>query len=132
MLPTSVQERLQREKMIWFTTVRPDGRPHNLPVWFLWEGESILLFSKPKARKIQNIRHNQQVMLALDNTHDGQSVIALEGKAELLKPQEVGQAIETYGAKYRDGLQAIGVTATQFTMLYAQPVRVHLQRLLRE
>jgi len=39
-----VDQRLREEPMIWFTTVRADGRPHTVPVWFWWDGSS--LYSK--------------------------------------------------------------------------------------
>ena len=29
-------QRLSAEPVIWLGTVRPDGRPHNVPVWFAW------------------------------------------------------------------------------------------------
>jgi PPOX class probable F420-dependent enzyme len=58
-------ERLQNDIIIWLSTVRPDGRPHLVPVWFLWDGQTILIFSKPD-QKIRNLRQNPAVMLGLD------------------------------------------------------------------
>jgi PPOX class probable F420-dependent enzyme len=123
-LQPHVQERLRSDKMIWLTSVRPDGRPHNIPVWFLWEGATILLFSKSNAQKVRNLQQNRSVTLALDNTSDGQDVVVLEGTAELLGRGEGREGLQAYGEKYRAGLQGIGVTAEQFTMLYAQAIRV--------
>ena len=37
------RQRLDEELIAWMTTVRPDGRPQTLPVWFLVEGEEILV-----------------------------------------------------------------------------------------
>jgi PPOX class probable F420-dependent enzyme len=117
--------------MIWLTTVRPDGRPHTVPVWFFWEGETVLIFSKPDTQKIRNLRQNRFVSLALDNTQDGHDVIILEGTTELLKQGEGREALPAYGEKYHDGLQRIGVSAEQFAMFYSQPIRVTIARLLK-
>jgi len=64
-------ERLRKDPIIWLSSVRPDGRPHLVPVWFLWYGETILIFSQPNAQKIRNLRQNTNVILALDDTKDG-------------------------------------------------------------
>jgi nitroimidazol reductase NimA-like FMN-containing flavoprotein (pyridoxamine 5'-phosphate oxidase superfamily) len=52
-----IAERLQKEPLIWLSTVRPDQRPHLVPVGFLWENnEEILIISKPENQKIRNMR----------------------------------------------------------------------------
>ena len=45
--------------------MRADGRPHLVPVWFLWDGETLLIFSEPEKQKVRNLRANGQVSLAL-------------------------------------------------------------------
>src|SRR5258708_10577386 len=96
-LQPRVEERLRSDEMVWLTTVRPDGRPHNIPVWFLWESATILIFSKPNSQKIRNLLQNQSVTLALDDTKKG--VVILEGTSELLG-RGVGCArLQTYCEK---------------------------------
>src|SRR6266699_497224 len=77
-----VDERLRREPIIWLSTVRPDGRPHIVPVWFLWDGAAILIFSQPNNQKIRNLRHNPNVALALEAVNQGDDVVLIEGRAE--------------------------------------------------
>jgi hypothetical protein len=36
-----IDQRLYSDHMIWLSTVRSDGRPHTVPVWFLWDGKTI-------------------------------------------------------------------------------------------
>ena len=61
-----IDERLRAELMMWLSTVQPDGRPHLVPVWFLWDGRTILIFSRPNQQKLRNLRHNPNVVVALD------------------------------------------------------------------
>ena len=129
-LQPHVEERLRSDRMVWLTTVRPNGRPHTIPVWFIWENATILIFSKVKTQKVRNLHQNHSVMLALDDTKNGRDVVILEGTAELLERGEGHDALEAYSEKYREGLQRIGVTAEQFTMLYSQPIRVTPIRLI--
>jgi PPOX class probable F420-dependent enzyme len=125
-----VEERLRSDEMAWLITVRPAGRPHSVPVWFLWEGVTLLIFSKPNTQKIRNLRQNQYATVTLDDTKGGQDVVILEGTAVLLERGEGREALQAYGQKYREGLQRIGVTAEQFTMLYSQPIRITPARLI--
>jgi hypothetical protein len=32
---------LRALRSIWISTTRPDGRPHAVPVWFVWDGASL-------------------------------------------------------------------------------------------
>ena len=123
-----IEEWLRSNEMVWLTTVRSDGRPHSVPVWFLWDGATVLIWSKPNTQKIRNLRQNHSVTLAFDDTKKG--VVILEGTAELLGRGDGSVTLQAYGEKYREGLQRIGVTAEQFTMLYSQPIRVTPVRLV--
>ncbi|GCE13701.1 TIGR03667 family PPOX class F420-dependent oxidoreductase [Tengunoibacter tsumagoiensis] len=125
-----VTERLRSDEIAWLNTVRPDGRPHSIPVWFLWEEESILIFSKPDNQKIRNLRQNHFVTLTLDNTRGGGDVVILEGTAELLEVGAANASIPTYNEKYSDGLKRIGVSPENFTKLYSQPIRIAITRLV--
>jgi PPOX class probable F420-dependent enzyme len=129
-LQPHVEERLRSDRMVWLTTVRPNGRPHTIPVWFLWEHATILIFSQVKTQKVRNLHQNHAVMLALDDTKNGRDVVILEGTAELLERGEGREVLEAYSEKYREGLQHIGITAEQFTLLYSQPIRVTPVRLI--
>jgi len=127
-LQSHVEERLCSDEMVWLSTVRPDGRPHSIPVWFLWEIATLLIFSQPNTQKIRNLRKNPSVTLALDDTKKG--VVILEGTAELLGQGDASVTLQAYGEKYREGLRRIGRTAKEFTMLYSQPIRVTPVRLI--
>ena len=63
-----VEARLRSNLMAWLTTVRPDGQPVSVPVWFLVrEDESILVYSQPGKGKLRNIAQNPKVSLGLDS-----------------------------------------------------------------
>jgi PPOX class probable F420-dependent enzyme len=84
-LDAHVEQRLHTDWWVWLITVRPDGRPHVVPVGFFWDGQTVLIFSEPNRQKLRNVRHNPHVMLALDGTGKmGDDVVVVEGTAELL------------------------------------------------
>src|SRR5689334_20575453 len=74
---------LEQEPIVWMSTVRPNGRPHLVPIWFWWDGEALLIFSKPNAQKVRNLRFCPDVMLALGDAEEDFDVGLLHGIAEL-------------------------------------------------
>ncbi len=125
-----VDERLRKNLIIWLSSVRPDGRPHLVPVWFLWDGKNILIFSQPNTQKIRNLRQNTNVILALDDTKDGEDVVMLEGKAEFLNDPAVNPTLPAYAAKYNSELKSMGYTAEAMAAEYAQAIRITPTRFL--
>ena len=47
MLTPETTQRLQTEANIWLATVRPDGQPHLVPLWFAWHEGQIFLCTRP-------------------------------------------------------------------------------------
>lgn len=123
-----VNERLRDEVIIWLGTVRPDGRPHLVPVWFLWEPDtsSVLIFSKPDY-KIRNLKANPNVALAL-NSVSGDDVVVLEGAATLLDPAETNTANPAYVKKYAPKLKEFGWTGESMAQSYSQPIRIQVAK----
>lgn len=119
-----IDQRLRSDPIIWLSTVRRDGRPHTVPVWFLWDGSTILIFSQPDNLKIRNLRNNPNVSLALDDTDDGSDVAAVEGKAELLAEPSLNLNIPAYFEKYGTSIQDMGQTPESMAKVYSQPIRI--------
>jgi PPOX class probable F420-dependent enzyme len=121
---------LDAEPVVWLSTVRPDGTPHLVPIWFSWDGASILIASKPHARKVQNLLTNPKVMLALGEPEDDFDVGLLEGVAEVLDASAAEALPASHLRKYRDQMAAIGLTREEFLATYSLVIRVRPTRFL--
>ena len=75
---------LETEPVIWLSTTSADGAPYLVPTWFVWDGEAIVIRSKPHARKVRNLSHDPRTMLALGDAEDDFDVGLVRGRAELL------------------------------------------------
>ena len=127
---TRIDRLLRDEPVVWLSSVRPDGRPHLVPIWFSWDGREILIASKPSAQKIRNIRANPMVMLALGEAEDDFDVGLLEGVAELLDAPANAVLPASHLAKYRRQMAGIGLSPDEFVATYSQVIRIVPTRFL--
>jgi PPOX class probable F420-dependent enzyme len=95
-----VDHRLRTEPIIWLTTASASGRPHMVPMWFLWDGRSVLLFSLPNTRKLRNIAANSAIVLALEAADQGYDVVIIEGRATFIDDPLISGAMPAFVEKY--------------------------------
>jgi PPOX class probable F420-dependent enzyme len=95
-----------------------------VPVWFLWDGETFLIFSQPGNLKIRNVQRNPHITLALDGTKQGGDVVTVEGEAELLSEPSHNMRVPAFGEKYASLLKAMGADPERMVEDYSQPIRI--------
>ena len=119
-----VEERLAREVVMWLTTVRSDGQPQTSPVWFVWDGQSFLIYSIPRSQKVPNIRANPKVSLNLDGDGMGGGIVTIEGEARIDDGAPKAHEVETYADKYRQLIKEMGAEPEPFAKEYSTAIRV--------
>lgn len=124
-----VLHRLQSEQVIWLTTVSGSGAPQPSPVWFLWQDDSILIFSQPGAPKVRAIRRNPHVSLNFNSNPFGGDVVILSGMAMLDDGGLRADEIPAYIEKYREGLVDLGMSPEAFAADYRQAIVTRPTRL---
>jgi PPOX class probable F420-dependent enzyme len=115
--------RLRGEEIAWLTTVRPDGQPQTVPVWFLWDGERFLIYSRPGARKLRNIEANPKVNLNLNSNGTGGDVVRAECAAEVLADAPPVTEVGPYLEKYREAIGRIGFDPEGFARAYSVTIQ---------
>jgi PPOX class probable F420-dependent enzyme len=118
------ERRLRDDTIAWLTTVRPSGQPDTVPVWFLWDGATVLIYSRPEQNKERNIAGNPRVSVVLDNTQGGGEVVRIEGRAEVVAGAPLASDVPDYVAKYAAHIQRIGFAADSFAGAYTTAIRV--------
>jgi PPOX class probable F420-dependent enzyme len=121
--------RLQEDRLIWLTSVRPNGLPEPSPVWFLWEDDSVLIYSRPNTQKLRDIAANPRVALNFDGDGQGGDIVILTGRAEIVADAPAADQVAAYVAKYGWGFERINMTAADFARAYSVAIRVHPTRL---
>ncbi len=120
-----VKLHLDEEYFIWFTTVGADLTPQPRPVWFIWEEDAFLIFSKPGAHKVAHIKEHSNVALHF-NTDDkaDEDVIVFLGAAQIDPGAPPAHAVPAYLEKYNTGMSELGMTPETFSREYSVAIRV--------
>ena len=126
----SARDSLERDAIVWVSSIRPDGAPHVLPVWFHWDGGSILIFSKPHAQKVRNLRAHPRVMVAVGQPGLDFDVELIEGRAEFLDVPTAEALPQAFLDKYAGLMAQAGIDAARFAEVYSQPIRFRPTRFL--
>jgi nitroimidazol reductase NimA-like FMN-containing flavoprotein (pyridoxamine 5'-phosphate oxidase superfamily) len=76
-------ERLEQARNYWFSTTRPDGRPHAMPAWAVWLDGTLYFEGSPETRRARNLAANPALVVHLES---GDEVVVLEGEARPASP----------------------------------------------
>lgn len=92
-------ERLAGSRNYWVVTRWPDGRPHAMPVWGLWEQDAFWFSSSLGSRKARNLNADPRCTVT---TESAQEPVVLEGTAEIVtNPQALERMLALENAKYK-------------------------------
>lgn len=125
-----IERRLREESIIWFTTVRPDGQPIPVPVWFAWDAGTVLIYSQPNKPKLRNIMRHPQVSLNFNSDQGGGNVIQFDGEAMIDGETPPATGVPAMIQKYETTIiNGLGMTPEGFASEYSVPIRVTLQKI---
>ncbi len=130
LLPPEVERRLREELAIWLTTVRGDGMPLPTPVSFLWDGETVLIYTTPNSLKLRNIEKNPHAALNLNSDEWGRNTVVLIGeiREDRATPPLIQNTafLEKYRASIGEGLQT---SPENFSQRFSVPLRFTPERI---
>jgi PPOX class probable F420-dependent enzyme len=64
-------------------TVRADGRPHVVPIWFVLDGDNLVFTTWHDSVKAHNLRRDPQVSLCVDEEIPPYAFVVVEGTIEV-------------------------------------------------
>jgi PPOX class probable F420-dependent enzyme len=119
------RRRLREELVVWLTTVGDDGTPQPNPVWFLWDGDSFLVYNRPDAHRLRHVRPRPRVALNFDGDGRGGDILVVTGRAELSEGEPPPHEVPEYVSKYGERMTAVAGSLEGFGQAYPVPLRVH-------
>ena len=118
MLPWSwAEERLAGSRNYWVATTRPDGRPHLMPVWAVWTGDTLYFSTARTPTKARNLFANPNCSVS---TEHGDEAVILEGSVVHEEDHSVLRPVwDAYKAKYDWSLKGQSMFALRPTVAFA-------------
>jgi hypothetical protein len=99
LLPWSwAAERLSSSHDYWLATVWPDGRPHVMPVWGVYQDGSLWFSSGGVSRKAKNLAANPRATITTENPRQP---VVVDGDVERrAEPEAIASFTAWVNAKY--------------------------------
>jgi PPOX class probable F420-dependent enzyme len=85
-------------------TVRKDGRPHVVPVWFVLDGDDLVFTTWHETVKAHDMRRDERVCLCVDDQTPPYSFVMVEGTVS-----------------FNEDLEELGLWATRIAARYMGP-----------
>ena len=123
------RQHLAEDVVGWLTTVAPDGRVQSSPVSFLWDGETVLIYSKPDGLKLRNIAANQQVSFGLNTDKYGDHILVIEGTAEVDAAAPAWSDNPAMVAKFREPLEHWELDPAETSRDFSVAIRIRPTRI---
>lgn len=69
-------------------TVREDGRPHVVPVWFVLDGDTIVFTTWHTTVKAENLRRDPRASFCVDDQTPPFAFVMIEGRVEIYEDSD--------------------------------------------
>jgi PPOX class probable F420-dependent enzyme len=130
-MPAEAQRRLDQDEVAWLTTVTDSGAPAPNPVWFVPDGEDLLVFSAPGAWKVHNVERRPKVTLHFNSDAHGGDIVVITGEATVTRdrpPSSVAAYLDKYESSITGALETTvaEIDSTYNTEIRIRPTRVRL------
>jgi len=119
-----LRRRLQEEVVVWLTTVASDGTPQPNPVWFITDGEEIVVFNRSDAWRLVHIRARPRVTLNFNSTPSGGDILVVTGQARLVEDAPPPHQVPDYVEKYGESMRRISGSLEGFSAEYPVMLRI--------
>ncbi|OKJ76346.1 pyridoxamine 5'-phosphate oxidase family protein [Streptomyces sp. CB02460] len=93
-----VLDRLAEDTDAWVSTASADGAPTLVPLWFVWDGETLLMATRRTNPTAVNLTPDGRAHIALGHTRD---VVMIEARGEVVEGTDLPPASgDAFAAKF--------------------------------
>ncbi|HWV23385.1 MAG TPA: TIGR03667 family PPOX class F420-dependent oxidoreductase [Thermomicrobiales bacterium] len=118
------ERQLREELVIWLTTTSTDGTPQPNPVWFIPDGDDIIVYSHRNAVRNRNIQRNNRISLNFNIDPHDEHVTVITGTAAIdptIPPPNTSRA---YMEKYGEYIPGIDMTPESYAETFSVGLRI--------
>ena len=119
---------LDREIIAFLTAVKENGQPQTSPIWYIRDGDDLIVYNRPDARRLRSIASNPHVAFNLRADELGTAGVTLEGHAVVDDGLPPAQEFPGYLEKYDEEIESIRMTPDSFSTAYSVGIRMTVTR----
>lgn len=123
-LNARLQTQLNEELVIWLTTTSADGTPQPNPVWFITEGDDIIVYSNRSAARNRNLERNNRVSLNFNSDPHADHMTVITGTAVVDHTITPANTSAAYMAKYGQLIPGLDMTPESYAETFSVPLRI--------
>lgn len=87
-LPPHLDELLAKPNPSVIGTVKPDGSPHTVATWYLWEGGRVLVNMDESRKRLDYMRNDPRVSLTVLDDANWYRHVSIRGRVVAIEPDE--------------------------------------------
>lgn len=119
---------LDEKRFAVLATINPDGTPQQTVMWYLIEGDAVLMNTKVDRQKDQNLRRDPRISICVE---DGYRYVAISGTVRLVEDQPTAQAdIKRLAERYHPPHKANALVERQFSREQRVTLRLAIERVV--
>jgi len=99
-VPTQYRDILESTVLGHLATTDETGRPEVNPIWFIWDGEHVLVSVKGATRKYRNLRRDPRVAISFQDARDQERYLEIRGEVIEFIPYETLEFVNELAHKY--------------------------------
>lgn len=119
-----IRKELRDELVVWMTTTSSDGTPQPNPVWFVTDGDDIIVYSHHSAARNINVERNPRVALNFNSDFHADRMSVIIGTATIDNSLPATKDHAEFQQRYGDLIPGIGMTIEEHSDTYSVPIRI--------
>ena len=96
----SILDEIKSQRCISLESYRKNNKPVRTPVWFVVEGDSIVIVTREQTGKVKRIRNNQHVKIATCTMRGKVTGEWYTGVASIMGDEQTSRAVKQRDKKY--------------------------------
>lgn len=83
-IPDDLSSLLNSDNVALLSTLGPRGEPHTTPIWFLWDGQEVLLSLIEEKQRYRNVQRDPRVSLAIIDRDSPTHYLEVRGTVDII------------------------------------------------
>lgn len=99
-VPEQYHDILESRTLGHLATITAEGRPEVNPIWFLWDGEQVLISVKAETKKYRNLRRDPRLAISMLDAANPQRYLEIRGEVVAFERYDTLDFVNQLSQKY--------------------------------